>query len=91
MTAVRSGEVRGALWEEIEEEAGVRMVPGYRTKTGRSHRVPLSRRALEVLEEARESLGGDPIFRAVRSRRRPLAAGSVACVTAVPDHRSDRA
>ena len=76
LTAVRSGEVRGALWKEIDEEAGVWRVPGSRTKTGRSHRVALSRRALEVLEEARESLGGDPIFRAVRSCRRPLATGA---------------
>ena len=76
LTAARSGEVRGALWEEIDEEAGVWRVPGSRTKTGRSHRVPLSRRALQVLDEARESLGGDPIFRAARSRRRPLATGA---------------
>ena len=76
LTAARSGEVRGALWEEIDEDAGVWRVPGGRTKSGRSHRVPLSRRALEVLDEAREALGGDPIFRAVRSRRRPLATGA---------------
>ena len=76
LTAARSGEVRGALWEEIDEEAGVWRVPGSRTKTGREHRVPLSRRALQVLEEAREALGGDPIFRAVRNRRRRLATGT---------------
>ena len=75
LTAARSGEVRGALWEEIDEEAGVWRVPGSRTKTGRSHRVPLSRRALEVLEEAREALGGDPIFRAAPARRRQLSHG----------------
>ena len=50
---------------------------GSRTKTGRSHRVPLSRRALEVLEEAR---GGDWRRRprssgSRRSRRGPLANG----------------
>ena len=76
LTAARSGEVRGALWEEIDEDAGVWRVPGSRTKTGRSHRVPLSRRALEVLDEARQALGGDPIFRAAWSRRRPLATGA---------------
>lgn len=75
LTAARSGEVRGACWDEIDVEAGVWTVPGSRTKTGREHRVPLSRRALEVLEEARESLGGDPIFRAVPARRRPLSSG----------------
>ena len=76
LTAVRSGEARGACWDEIEEEAAIWRVPGSRTKTGREHRVPLSRRALEVLEEARrETRGADPIFRAVSGRRRPLSPG----------------
>ena len=76
LTAVRSGEVRGARWEEIDDEAAVWTVPGSRTKTGREHRVPLSRRALEVLEEVREETGvEDPIFRSRPTRRRPLANG----------------
>ena len=75
LTAARSGEVRGALWEEIDFEEAVWRVPGSRTKAGRSHRVPLSRRALEVLGEAREAGEGDPIFRAVPSRRRPMGPG----------------
>ena len=75
LTAVRSGELRGARWEEIDGEAEVWTVPGSRTKTGREHRVPLSRRALEMLEETRETLGGDPIFRAAPNRRRPLSPG----------------
>ena len=75
LTAARSGEVRGALWEEIDFEEAVWRVPGFRTKTGRSHRVPLSGRALEVLEEAREAGETDPIFRAVPRRRRPMAEG----------------
>ena len=75
LTAARSGEVRGALWEEIDFEEAVWRVPGSRTKAGRSHRVPLSRRALEVLDEAREAGEGDPIFRAVPSRRRPMGPG----------------
>ena len=56
LTAVRSGEVRGARWDEVDVEAAIWRVPGSRTKTGREHRVPLSRRALEVLEEG---AGGD--------------------------------
>ena len=76
LTAARSGEVRGARWDEVDVEAAIWRVPGSRTKTGRSHRVPLSRRALEVLEEAREETGGgDPIFRSRSTRRRPLATG----------------
>ena len=52
LTAARSGEVRLARWAEIDTEAATWTVPGERMKAGREHRVPLSRRALEVLREA---------------------------------------
>ena len=54
LTACRSGEVRGARWDEIDMDAAIWTVPGERTKTSRPHRVPLSGRALEVLHEAAE-------------------------------------
>ena len=52
LTAARSGEVRGARWEEIDIEAATWTVPAERTKSGRAHRVPLSGRALAVLRIA---------------------------------------
>ena len=54
LTAARSGEVRGARWEEVDVAAAVWTVPGARMKAGRDHRVPLSGRALEILADARE-------------------------------------
>ena len=57
LTAARWGEVRWAEWGEIEPAAGVWTVPATRMKAKREHRVPLCRRALEILEEAR-TLGG---------------------------------
>ena len=53
LTAARSGEVRHALWSEFDMEAAIWTIPGERMKTGREHRVPLSGRALEILDEAR--------------------------------------
>ena len=50
-TAARSGEVRGACWNEID--GGVWKIPGERTKNGREHRVPLTGAALDVLDKAR--------------------------------------
>lgn len=50
LTAARSGEVRGATWAEIDLDAKVWTVPADRMKAGRPHRVPLSPRALEILE-----------------------------------------
>lgn len=53
LTAARSGEVRGAAWDEFDLEAGVWTVPAARMKAGREHRVPLSRAALDVLQAAK--------------------------------------
>ena len=52
LTAARSGEVRGATWNEIDMGAAIWTVPGERIKSGREHRVPLSDAALDVLREA---------------------------------------
>lgn len=50
LTAARSGEVRGATWEEIDLEAGTWTVPGERMKNGKNHKVPLSAAAVSLLE-----------------------------------------
>jgi integrase len=51
-TAARSGEARGARWEEIDLEAREWRVPASRMKAGFVHRVPLSGLALDVLARA---------------------------------------
>ena len=53
LTAARSGEVRGATWDEIGLENRTWTVPAERMKMNRAHRVPLSDAALAVLERAR--------------------------------------
>ena len=52
LTASRSGEVRQARWEEVDRDRTVWTIPREPMKTGREHRVPLSPRALEVLDAA---------------------------------------
>ena len=49
LTAARSGEARGATWDEIDLEGATWTVPGSRMKAGVEHRVPLSDQALDVL------------------------------------------
>lgn len=49
LTAARSGEVRGAKWEEIDKENQVWIIPEERMKAHREHRVPLTKQALEAL------------------------------------------
>ena len=53
LTATRSGEARGALWSEIDLDAATWGIPAERMKANAEHRVPLSSRALAILEEAR--------------------------------------
>ena len=54
LTAARSGEVRGATWDEIDTRAKVWTIPAERMKAGKEHRVPLSAAALAVLARARK-------------------------------------
>ena len=54
LTTVRSLEVRGALWTEMDFQRALWIVPAERMKARKEHRVPLSARALEVLGEARD-------------------------------------
>ncbi|MCK0169580.1 site-specific integrase [Aliiroseovarius sp. S1123] len=49
LTASRSGEVRGALWDEIDLANGIWTIPGERMKARREHRVPLSTAAVDLL------------------------------------------
>lgn len=52
LTAARSGEVRGATWEEIDWDKRLWIIPESRMKGGIEHRVPLSEAALDVLKAA---------------------------------------
>ena len=53
LTAARSGEIRGAVWSEMDTEARVWTIPAERMKMKRGHRVPLCGRAIEILDAAR--------------------------------------
>ena len=73
LTAARSGEVRKATWDEIDLDGATWTVPAKRMKANREHRVPLSKRALEVLAEAAGlSDGSGLVFPGLRPGR-PLS------------------
>jgi len=50
LTAARSGEVRGARWDEFDLENKVWVIPAERMKARVEHRVPLSDAACAILE-----------------------------------------
>ena len=53
LTACRSGEVRGAQWDELDLEARTWAVPASRMKSKRPHMVPLSDAALNVISNTK--------------------------------------
>jgi integrase len=59
LTAMRTGEVIGAKWDEIDGATWT--IPAERMKAERPHRVPLSDRCLEILARTKE-LAGDSEF-----------------------------
>jgi integrase len=74
LTAARSGEARGARWDEIDLAGRVWNVPAARMKAGKAHRVPLSAEALDVLASVR---GLDPALCFPAPRRGADGAGRV--------------
>jgi integrase len=54
LTAARSGEVRGAVWEEFDLGGKLWTVPAERMKAGREHVVPLCERAVAIVRRAME-------------------------------------
>jgi integrase len=62
LTAARTSEVLFATWDEIDIEARVWNIPASRMKAGTAHRVPLSGRAVEILESMIAIQQNDLIF-----------------------------
>jgi integrase len=72
LTAARSGEALGAQWDEFDLEHATWTVPPRRMKAGREHRVPLSRRAIEIVRAQYEPGDDAFVFRGL-SDGRPLS------------------
>lgn len=71
LTCVRSSEAREARWSEIDLKARVWEIPADRMKMDRPHRIPLSKRAVKVLERA-QGLDDDLVFPGTR-KGKPLS------------------
>ena len=71
LTALRTGEVRGALWSEVDLEGAEWFIPRERMKAKADHRVPLTPRMLEILSEAKgyATDGGALVFPSQRGDR----------------------
>ncbi len=66
LTATRSGEVRHAVWSEIDLSARLWVIPAERMKAGKEHRVPLSNEAIKLLKNLPTIEGEEHLFPAPR-------------------------
>lgn len=62
LTACRSGEVRGASWDEIDFESKLWVIPAHRMKMAQEHRIPLSEAALDLLRQVYRLEGSNLVF-----------------------------
>ena len=58
LTAARSGEIRGANWQEIDWDNQTWTIPSERMKAGKEHVIPLSPQALDLLRSSEPSPTG---------------------------------
>lgn len=66
LTAARSGEVRGATWDEIDLDGRTWTIPAERMKARKAHRVPLSEDAVALLQNLPRHAGSSYVFTAPR-------------------------
>jgi integrase len=78
LTAVRSGEVRGMRWAEVDLRSSTWIVAGSRTKSGKEHRVPLTAAALSCLGEP--GIGPALVFPSPLDPEKPLSDMSLTAV-----------
>ncbi|WP_449246910.1 tyrosine-type recombinase/integrase [Desulfarculus baarsii] len=78
LSFVRPGELRRAEWAEFDFEAAQWRIPAAKMKMREQHIVPLSRQALEALQELRPLTGdGRFVFPSERTKERPMSENTV--------------
>lgn len=69
LTAARSGEVRGATWDEIDLANRVWTIPEGRMKAGKEHAIPLCDAAVKLLEALPREEGNPLVFLSAKPGR----------------------
>lgn len=78
LTFVRTGEIIGAKWDEIDFDRAEWNIPAERMKMKRPHHVPLSRQALDILKAIHAITGNrEYVFYSARSKSRHISNGAI--------------
>jgi integrase len=74
----RPGELRAALWVEVDLEEAIWRIPGARMKMRVAHTVPLARQVVAILRELHKLTGhGRFVFPAIGAAERPISANTL--------------
>ncbi len=73
ITFVRTNELIGAQWPEFDLEGAMWTVPASRMKMKQEHLVPLSRQAIALMAELKETCGGSRFVFPGRNRDKPVS------------------
>lgn len=63
LTAARSGDTRGATWQEINIKSATWTIPACRMKGKKEHIIPLSSRCLKILNQLHSPNGKELVFK----------------------------
>lgn len=86
LTAARSGEVLGAKWDEIDLQGKVWTIPAERMKAGREHRIPLSARAVTIINEMAAGRQSDFVFPDPTGKKGMSNGALLAVIKGMPDY-----
>ncbi len=77
-TFVRTGELRGAKWDEIDFDKQIWSIPAERMKMGREHLVPLSEEVVSLLKQVKDINGQrEYVFASPQRPKQPLSENAI--------------
>ena len=75
---VRPGELRQAEWSEFNFDINEWRIPAHKMKMREQHIVPLSRQAIEIIQELQQLTGaGQFVFPGIRTTKRPISNNTI--------------
>lgn len=78
LTFVRTGELRGALWDEFDIEKREWNIPANRMKMKKEHLVPLSDQTIAILKELKPLTGHrDHVFPSRQNANKPMSENTI--------------
>ena len=86
LTATRTSEVLGCQWSEINLKEKIWIIPAIRMKAKKEHRVPLSHRAIEILESMPSFDFGPFVFPGQKVGQSPAIIGAAKQGVSAPLH-----